>query len=214
MNNTGLIHWNGILLRPRRTVNWIIEKNPSQLVILTCVFFIGVFKEVGKVSPKDYSDTSELIDFLLTIFLQGGLMQLLTYTLFIWGVNFCSTSFGGRGKFKETQIAFTWTLLLLFSSGFLLTIFSYSFSDGELFFTTIPNINHRDFLLTYNWVNMTLYILLNAWYIALIIIAISEVHKLSIWKSIGSLFCGLAIIIVPLVVITFVANPSLWYGLL
>lgn len=212
MNNTGLARWNGILTRPRQTINWILEKKPSQLLMLTFIFLVGVFKEVGKAKPKDYSETSDLIDFLSTILLHGGLMQIITYTLFIWGVNFCSSWFGGEGNFKRTQVALTWTLFLLFISVFVLTVFTYSFSDSDIFFTDLPIIYQRDFLLTYKSIYAIIYIILVVWYIVLIIIAISEVQKLSIWQSIGSLVCGLLVITVPLIIITLATNPRLWYG--
>ena len=212
MNNTELVRWNGILTRPRQTLKWILEKNPSQLIILTFIFFVGVFKEIAKAKPKDYSEANNLIDFLLTILLRGGLMQVVTYSLFIWGINFSSSWFGGAGNFKRTQIAFTWTLFLLFISGFVLTVFTYSFSDSDIFFAELPIIYQRDFLLTYKSIYAILHIILVVWYIVLIIIAISEVQKLSIWQSIGSLVCGLLIITVPLIIITLATNPRLWYG--
>lgn len=212
MNNTAFVRWNGILMRPRQTINWVLEKKPSQFLLLSFTFSVGVFKEVVKVKPIDYSDTSSFIDYLFTILFHGGIMQIVSYTLFIWGVNLASSWFGGKGNFKKTQIAFTWNLLLLFISGFALTIFGYSLPDADVFFTEISNIYKYDYLLTYKWIYDVLYIILVLWYTALIVISISEVQKLSILRSIGSLICGIAIIIIPLAIITLIVNPRIWYG--
>lgn len=213
MKNTGLLVWNGILTRPRQTFNWVLEKNPSQWMLLAVIFSVGIFKEVGKITSKNVGEAGPLIDLLSTILLQGGLMQVVTYTLFSWGVNFCSSWLGGEGNFKMMQIAFTWTLLLLFISGFALNVFSFSFSDAGVFITEIPTMYQRDFLLTYKWVYLVLYFVWVVWYIVLIVIGISVVQKLSIWRSICSLVLGLIIIMVPLAAITLLTHRHLWYGI-
>jgi len=212
MNNKALVRWNGILMRPRQTINWVLNKKISQFLLLSFTFLVGVFNELGKAKRIDYSDTSGLLDFLFTLLFYGGIMQVVTYTLLIWGVNLASSWFGGGGNFKKTQIAFTWNLLLLFISGFALTVFGYSLPDADVFFTEISNIYKYDYLLTYKWVYDVLYMVLVVWYTALIVISISEVQKLSILRSIGSLVCGIVIIIIPLAIITLIVNPRLWYG--
>jgi hypothetical protein len=212
MTNTDLVRWNGIVTRPRQTLKWVLEKNPNQFTLLTFIFFVGVFKEISKAKPENYSEANNIINFLFTVILQGGLMQVVTFSLFIWGINFCSSWFGGEGNFKRMQIALTWTLFLMFISSFVLTIFAYCFFDSYIFFAELPFIYQRDFSLTYKSVYAILNIILVSWYIALTIIAISEVQKLSIWQSLSSLVCGLLIIIVPLAIITLATNPRLWYG--
>ena len=213
MSLTGLTRWNGIFIRPRQTLNLVLEKNPGQAILLTFIFFVGVFKKVGDTNFGTSGD-DDVIDLLVSLILYGGLMQIVSYNLLIWGVNFSSLRFGGKGNFRKTQIAFTWSLFLIFISAFVLTIFGYSLYGSEIFELDISKLYQWDFITVYNGIFWVLYLMLIAWYFILMVISISEVHQLTIGKSILSLACGFLIAIGPLIAIVLIISPQLWYDFL
>lgn len=189
--------WTDIWVRPRQTINWIIDNYSSQLTTIILIYLGGVYFGIGQAELKDFGDKMEVSSILKTIIFISGLGGLVTYNIWIWIIDFCASWFGGKGNLKKTQIAFAWAMLPM-AAGLILTLIGYALFEEELFTSYTPNINGSTFLTACLWIYGILEIVLGAWHLVLLVATVSQVQRLSIIKSIASIVTSILIIFVPL----------------
>jgi len=190
--------WTDIWVRPRQTIDWIIDNYSSLLTTIILIFLGGVYFGIGQAELKNYGDKKEVSNILTSSILISGLGGLITYNMWIWSIDFCASWFGGKGNFRKTQIAFAWAMLPM-AAGLILTLIGYVLFEGELFTSETPNINGSGFLTISIWTYGILEVVLGIWHVVLLIVTVSQVQRLTIIKSIASISTGFLILILPLI---------------
>ena len=199
-----LVAWNELFLKPRQSVQWALEKKPGQVFIIFIIFLFGVLHGATKINPGEQG----VVEFVVSLVLYGGLMQLIVFNIVIWSVNGIALRFGGNGNFTKTQIGFTWSFCLYITFSFLLDAFSYVMTD--VVYQQLQSADKKAFWLAFRWIYQTLSVAQIIWYLVFLIASVSESHNLSTGKSILSLILGFLISITPLMVISLIVEPEQW----
>ena len=190
--------WTDIWVRPRQTMDWIIDNYSSLSTTMFLIYLGGVYFGIGQAELKDYGDKMSVGTIITMIIFVSGFGGLLTYNIWIWAIDFCASWYGGKGNFGKTQIAFAWAMLPM-AAGLILTLIGYVLFEEELFTSETPNIDGSDFLTISLWIYGILELVLGVWHIVLLVVTVSQVQNFSIVKSIASIVTGLLILILPLI---------------
>jgi hypothetical protein len=192
--------WTDLWTQPRQTINWITGHFPSLLVTLALLYLGGVCYGIEQAQLKEQGDSMEASQILTTALFLSGFGGLLTYSLWIWAIDFCASWLGGRGNFKKTQIAFAWAMLPL-GARLILTLIGYALFDQELFTSDRPVIDGSDFLTIAMWIYEILGFVLGVWHVVLLIVLVSQVQRLSVIKTIASIAIGFLMTLLPFILI-------------
>jgi hypothetical protein len=175
--------WLSIWIRPRTTIRAIIDSNPNRFIILLALF-MGMNQGLNRVSSIKFWDDSNISINLPTIIIIsliigaiGGIVSLYFFgALYRW----VGSLFGGRANSSQVRAAFAWASIPS-TLAILLWIPNLALYGGDMFTDTTPLINSNPIpflcLSTIDWI-------LYLWSLVLIILCISEVHRISIWRSI------------------------------
>jgi len=189
--------WIDIWLRPRKTIEWIVNNHPSIVTSLVLIYLGGVYFGIRQSEIKHYGDWKETQAILTSAILVSGLGGLIAYNILIWSIDFCALWFGGKGNFKKTQAAFAWSAVPSIA-GIILTVLGYILFENELFTSETPMISGSIFLKISFWTYGILKLILGIWHVILFVVTISAVQRLSILRSILSLLTGAFLIMLPI----------------
>jgi len=190
--------WTDIWVRPRQTIDWIIDNHSNLLTTTILIYLGGVYFGIGQAEFKDYGDKMDVSKILTMTIFVSGFGGLLTYNIWIWAIDFCASWFGGKGNFRKTQIAFAWAMLPM-AAGLILTLIGHVLFEDELFTSDTPNIDGSDFLTISLWTYGIIELVLGIWHVVLLVVTVSQVQRFSVAKSIASIITGLLILILPLI---------------
>lgn len=194
--------WTDIWVRPRKTIDWIIQNYSNWLVTAILIYLAGVNFGIGQAELKNYGDIKTAGKILVNSLLVSGLAGLITYNIWIWSIDFAASWFGGRGDFKRTQIAFAWSMVPTVVA-LILSLISYLLFDEEMFTSSKTAIENNTFLFVSFWILAILEGVLAIWQIVLLVVTVSQVQKISIMKSIASIVIGFMLMITPLIGLVF-----------
>ena len=198
--NEAPIPWVDILVKPRKTIDWILINKSSIIIVLILLYLDGVVFGIGKAESAHYGDTDTIYNIITSALLISGLGGLIVYNISIWTISIAASWFGGKGNFKKTQIAYAWSTIpsIIF---ILITFIAYQFLNIELFTSATPYIHRNPSLMTAYLIYGALTIILTIWQVTLVVITISEVQKFSILKSILSIITGALLLIAPFIIL-------------
>ena len=194
--------WTDLWVRPRPTINWIIENQASLATTFILIYLGGVYFGIGRAELKDYGDSMEVGTILTNSIFISGLGGLIIYNVWIWAIDFCAMWFGGKGNFRKTQIAFAWAMLPM-AAGLILTLIGYALFEEELFTSQTPSIDSSVFLTVCLWTYGILEVVLGLWHVVLLVVTVSEVQRFSVLKSLASIVSGFLMLILPVIGLLF-----------
>lgn len=191
--------WTDIWIRPRKTINWVINQNKGVLINLIFIYFGGVYYGITNAESSSLGDSMSLRHILLVALLLSGLGGLISYNIFIWLISLSGTWLGGKGDFKNLQSAIAWTMIPAIA-GLVLAIIGYIVFGMELF------QSDKSYLVILIRIYGIIESILIIWHIVLTIITISEVQKFPISKAILSILIAVLIIAIPAIFIGYLAR--------
>jgi hypothetical protein len=192
-----------IWTNPRMVFKYINE-NRYEKYMIALLFLAGVSSSIDRASLKNMGDKSELLSIIGLSIVLGGLFGWISYYLYSAMLSWTGKWLDGQGDTKSILRVLSHALLpSIISIVFLIPqiavygneIFK---SNGDISSAgIIPNI------MVYSC--MAVDVVLGVWTMILCVLAISEVQKLSIGKSILNLLLPLFVIIVPILLIVLIA---------
>lgn len=191
--------WTDIWIRPRKTINWVINQNKGVLINLIFIYFGGVYYGITNAESSSLGDSMSLGHILLVALLLSGLGGLISYNIFIWLISLSGTWLGGKGDFKNLQSAIAWTMIPAIA-GLVLAIIGYIVFGMELF------QSDKSYLVILIRIYGIIESILIIWHIVLTIITISEVQKFPISKAILSILIAVLIIAIPAIFVGYLAR--------
>lgn len=192
--------WTDVWVRPRQTIEWIIDNYSSTLTTIVLIYLGGVHFGISAGEINHTGDKKEVGEILTGAFLISGLGGLVTYSIWIWAIDFCASWFGGKGNFRKTQIAFAWSMLPRIA-GIVLALMGYILFEEELFTNETPNINTSDSLYVLFWIYRTGEMVLGMWHVVLVVVMVSHVQKISTIKSFLSIITAFVLLMLPIFLI-------------
>lgn len=181
-------------IKMRETIRYTLNKKSVGYIL-----FIGAAGGFSSALTafigSKYSYQYTLADIVHSSFLTGTIAFLITLLVLTFSINIVSMLFKGQGTFKElflslclTMIPYIWVLPL--------TLFWMQLSP-ETFFE-IAGIEYTLSGVIWKFIALFIYLIIAIWSLCITITAISEVHKISKWKSFFTFFiasCALGIVL-------------------
>lgn len=168
-----------IAVKMRETIRYALDnKSVRYMIVIGAVggFSSALTSYIGSKYPYQYT----LADIVHSAFLTGTLFFLITLLVLTLCINIVSKLFKGQGTFKElflslclTMIPYIWVLPF--------TLFWMQLSP-ETFFV-MPGVKQTLTEAIWQFTAMFIYLIVGIWSLCITITAISEVHKISKWKS-------------------------------
>ena len=190
-----------------RIVFKYINENRYEKYMVALLFLAGIARSLDRASMKNMGDKSSLFSILGLSIVMGGLFGWISYYIYASMLSWTGKWIDGQGNTKSILRVLSYAMLPSIVSLLVLIpqigiygieIFK---SDGDISSAgIIPNI------LVYG--SMAMEITLGIWTVILCIVAISEVQKLSIGKSILNLLLPIFVIVVPILLIVLIIQ--LW----
>lgn len=194
MQNADINPWRTIWLSPRKAMRFILDKDPTWMVILLTVIG-GIVAGLSFASlvwspfpPRDFFHKLLLI---ATLSIAGIILNLIHLYINGWLLALTGSWIRGRGKFIELKCAVGWSN------------YPALFSNLALILSTIARGSF--------WI-MNLFaliqIVLAIWALVISIGLIAEAHRFSIWRAIGSVILA-ALLVSAVIVIIALLTPLL-----
>lgn len=186
---------------PRQVFKYINDNHYDKYVKLLLVF-AGISRAFDRATMKDAGDEMSLWAIIGTSIIFGGLLGWISYYIYAALLNWTGKWLNGKGNttsiLRMLSYALTPTIIALFLLIPQIGIYGNEIfkSDGD-----IASAGLISNIIVYG--SMILEFILGVWTIILCVIAISEVQKISIGKSILNLLLPVLIISVPILLIIY-----------
>lgn len=182
-----------IAVKPRDTIRYVLTTKKLSYFII--VGIIGMFaSNLISFIGEDFTGQYTLGDIVYSTFLSSLVLYFLSTALSAGVLTLSAKVFGGTGNFKEmfrmisiTMIPYIWVLPIL--------LFWMQFAPQSFFNIAYMETSLSDLILKF--VCGTFIIIASLWTYALTVVGISEVHRISIWKS----FFASLLVLVGLVIL-------------
>lgn len=184
--------WFFIWVKPRSTIRAIIDSDPEKYVLFLAIL-AGIVRVLDQTSERGYGDILPFAAVLILSVLFGGAAGLIS--LFISGAVFRWTGswFGGRASSKEVRAAVAWSSIPSISM-LLIWVLLIAVYGKEMFTSVTPTIDNSPYILLCSALPSLVLIL---WAFILLLLTISEVHRFSIWKALGTVAIPVIAVLVP-----------------
>ena len=191
-----------ICIKPRATIQKIVDKNPKDSVILLACL-AGISSVLGRASLRGMGDTMELFDIILLSLILGPFSGVISLYVGSYLIHWTGKWIGGTSSLQNIRAAMAWasipmvlTLLLLIPE---IIVF------GEEMYTTQTPIVDSSTLLLYAFVIFSvIYLILGIWSFILYLHCLGQVQGFSLLKMFGNILLAGLVIIIPIVLLFLV----------
>ncbi len=197
--NQALNPWISIWIKPRLTIQRIVDSNPKYMVhVLASVYgFIGLLNAMGESGVGDHLEWPVIFIAAAPLgVLYGLIVTYITGALIYWTGKWIH----GKATFQEVLAAIAWSYVPIIWT-LLLLIPELAILGQEFFTTASPTIESGPFsvrVLLYSYESLKIIIIF--WSIFVTLQCLGQVQGFSAWKALGNLLLPF-IVFVPLAVI-------------
>ena len=182
-----------IAIKPRNTFQYVLkEKKLSYFMVIGILGMFG--SNLASFIGSDIYGQSTLGNIVYSAFVSGILFYFISTALVAWVLLLAAKVLGGKGTFKEmfrmismTMVPYIWLLPVI--------LFWMQFAPRSFFAITYIDNTLADLIIQF--VCGTLVIIASIWTFILTVVGISEVHKISKWKS---FFVSILVVIVLVII--------------
>lgn len=177
--------WLNIWLKPKETIQNIIDTNPEYGVLLI-TSWAGITNVFGKASEKSLGDNYGLYTIILVALFLGPIIAVIGLYIGAYLIRLTGGWLNGTGNFSQVRAAVAWSNVPLMIM-LVLTVLEIIIFGEELFSSYMPRTWSNDLLYYTLWGFIGLEVILGIWSIVIIVASVAQVHDFSIWRSIGAL---------------------------
>ena len=185
-----------ICIKPRATIQKIVDKNPEDSVILLACL-AGISNVLLRANDRGMGDTMELFDIILLSLILGPFSGVISLYVASYLIHWTGKWIGGTSSLQNIRAAMAWasipvvlTLLLLIPEVILF---------GEEMYTTQTPIMDSSTSLLYAFVIFSvIYFILGIWSFILYLHCLGQVQGFSSLKMFGNILLAGLVIIIPI----------------
>jgi hypothetical protein len=176
--------WVSIWIRPRETIRWIVETDPTRQVILLAALS-GIAQSLARASERSLGDIISVPIIFIIALIAGSIGGILS--LYIGGalLRWTGSWFGGQAASEEVRAAIAWSSVPIIWS-LLLLIPELALFGEELFTSATPRIDANPLLQFLLLGFVAVEIVISIWAFVLFLKCLGEVHRFSAWKALGA----------------------------
>jgi hypothetical protein len=177
-----------------RLVFKYLNDNKYDNYVYILLFLAGITRAFDRASLKDMGDNQPLLAVVLISIILGGLFGWITFYIYAALMSWTGEWLDGKGDTKSLLRIISYGMLPSIVA-LLLLIPQIAFFGNEIFQSDIDLTNSGLMPIMTFYITALFQVILGFWTLVLLVIGISEVQKISIWKSIlNMIFPGLIII--------------------
>lgn len=200
-DNPPLNPWFSIWMKPRATIQQIVDTNPKRM-ILVLVVVAGFLEELNRASMRNMGDKLEGPIFFVIAAIAapiGGLIALyIGSALLRW----TGSWIGGQASSVHIRAAVAWSSIpIIWAST--LWIPKLALFGQELFTSVTPRIDANPSLAFFLLGFMAVETTIGIWAFVIFLKCLGQVQNFSAWKTLGNIIVSSLIIVIPIVVIFF-----------
>jgi len=191
-----------ICIKPRATIQKIVDKNPKDSVILLACL-AGISSVLGRASLRGMGDTMELFDIILLSLILGPFSGVISLYVGSYLIHWTGKWIGGTSSLQNIRAAMAWASMPTVIS--LLLLIPEVILFGEEMYTTQTPIVDSSTLLLYAFVIFSvIYLILGIWSFILYLHCLGQVQGFSLLKMFGNILLAGLLIIIPIVLLFLV----------
>lgn len=195
--------WFSIWLRPRATIQQIIDSDPRRLVLVLAAAG-GIVEALNRASAKSMGDNLGIPAIFLGAIVLGAISGILS--LFIFGalIRWTGRWLGGTASHEQVRAAIAWSLVpYLWVS--LMWIPELLLFGEEMFTTEMPRMD-ADPSLAFAFLGLLLVEFIGGvWALVVYMKCLGQVQGFSAWKALGNFLLTVLVFVVPIAVIVAAA---------
>jgi hypothetical protein len=188
--------WLSMWTKPRETIQSIVDRNPEQSVLLLASLS-GISQALDKASTKSTGDTYPLLAVILLCIASGAISGIISLYLAGFLLKHAGHWLGGKADGDRVRAAIAWSSVPV-AWALLLWLPELAIFGKDLFSSTTPRIDAQP-VLYFSFLAVELIIAI--WAIVIFFKSLSQVHRFSVWRSIGATLIAVALIAVPILLI-------------
>ena len=190
-----LIPWLNIWFRPRQSIHDIVDSYPESKTLIPAIL-TGVAQALNQASIRNALDALSLQLTLIICFVGGALGGILFIYISAALMRIIGHWFGGQASATEVQAAVAWSSVPYIWS-LTLWVPQFVLFGKELFTSAMPRISSSPFLSLLFLGFSLLETVTVVWSLFVLLICLSEVHRISIWKSLATTILSGIIMVIP-----------------
>jgi hypothetical protein len=187
--------WLSIWLKPRQTVRWIMETDQAPLIFILIKGFLFNLNFSMNMSFGDNRSLLTILGMSLLLSLPTGILLV---EIWSWSLTWIGKWLGGIGDKEDIKKAFVWSGI--FDSIGLVLYFIQIGLMGNAFFQSDASKNISGIAFGVSLLEMLLYV----WWVAYLIVALSELHSFSKWKGFFTWVLLMLIVVILLLLILMI----------
>lgn len=190
--------WSSIWLKPRETIQSIIDQDPERSVILLASLS-GVSQALDKAAAKSSGDTLSLPVIFGLAAVAGPISGMIG--LYIGGflLKHAGHWLGGSGNGVNVRAAVAWSSVPIIWA-LLLWIPSLAIFGKDLFTTEAPRVAEH---LGLYFALLAIEMVFAVWSVVIFLRALGQVHGFSAWRAIGASLIAISIVVIPIFLLAF-----------
>lgn len=196
--------WISMWTKPRKTIQRIIDTNPTDKVIFLAIVF-GVTNILDQASRKNLGDSMGVIEIFALAIVGGAITGIFGLYFFAFLLRWTGDWIGGKANDEQIRAAYVWSnipaivILILWVPHLLLF-------GGEMFTSEMPSLIENPFLSYYLYAMLFVEMILGIWSLALYLVALAQVQGFSIWTAIGNNFLAAMVIAIPIIIFILISK--------
>ena len=185
-----------ICIKPRATIQKIVDKNPEDSVILLACL-AGISNVLLRANDRGMGDTMELFDIILLSLILGPFSGVISLYVGSYLIHWTGKWIGGTSSLQNIRAAMAWASMPTVIS--LLLLIPEVILFGEEMYTTQTPIVDSSTLLLYAFVIFSvIYLILGIWSFILYLHCLGQVQGFSLLKMFGNILLAGLVIIIPI----------------
>ncbi|MCA9938385.1 MAG: YIP1 family protein [Anaerolineales bacterium] len=176
--------WVSIWTKPRETIRWIVDTDPTRHVILLAAL-TGIAQSLNRAANRNMGDSLTVLALLgIAVFIGpiGGVISIhIMGALLRWS----GSLLGGQATSEEVRAAIAWSSVPIIWA-LLLWIPEYALFRKELFTSATPRIDANPLLALLLLGFALIETIIAIWALVVLMQCVGEVHGFSAWKASGA----------------------------
>lgn len=188
--------WFSMWIRPRETIQQIVDANPERLVLFLAAI-TGISESLDRSSMQSLGDKMELAGILTIAFVAGPFLGILK--LYLGGALLRWTGgwIGGHGSPQHIRAAMAWSNVPVIWS-MILWIPLFTLFGSQLFTSDVTGLEDSLYMM-YIFIGLgVLGFVIGVWAFVVFLKCLGQVQGFSAWRALGNVLLALLIIVLPL----------------
>lgn len=196
-NSLDLNPWLSIWLKPKKTIEKIVDTNPENSVEFLAVFS-GISQALNRASLRNVGDNLDLPTILSTVAIAGAIGGIIGLYVYAALIKWTGKWIGGRATAVNLRAALAWSSVPSVC-GLLLWVVALPLFGKEMFTSETPTIDGNLLLINLSLILALIGVVIGIWRIIICLHCLGQVQGFSAWKALANVIIAFSVVLGPIV---------------